>query len=228
MSEFWASFKPIGKRLRKYPVEIVLITLALILSAASAVIFFNRQSTVAADDGDREIYSDQTGSRPAGAAYIVDVGGAVEKPGVYAVSSSARLKDVIDLARGLSAAADQGYFGRNFNLARLVGDQEKIYIPSEAEINSGTFIEIQRTLDYTLPAPSSQNLAAANSLPDTGLLIDINTAAADELDSLPGIGQVTVNKIIGNRPYHTIDELLSRKILNQSVFEKIKALISVD
>ena len=46
-----------------------------------------------------------------------------------------------------------------------------------------------------------------------------------KLESLPGIGEVTATKIISNRPYQSIDELVSKKILNKTTFEKNKEVL---
>ncbi len=75
----------------------------------------------------------------------------MEKPDVYEVVLGARLKDVLIKAGGLSENADKDFFYRNFNLARIVNDQEKYYIPSLLETSNGIFIENLRTLDYTSP-----------------------------------------------------------------------------
>lgn len=58
-----------------------------------------------------------------------------------------------------------------------------------------------------------------------GGLIDINSATAEELDSLPGIGPVMAQKIIAGRPYRAKTDLVTRKIIPQSAYDKIKGQI---
>lgn len=164
---------------------------------------------------------------------MIEVSGAVKKPNVYKMSSNSRLKDAIDRAGGLSDSADQAFFARNFNLARFVSDQEKIHVPSNDEIESGIYVENARLVDYTQP----QIVAALqkpqttstdqNSVATTSTSININTATSEELDTLPGIGQVTADKIIQGRPYASISELVDKKILKKNVFEQVQSQIGV-
>src|SRR3989338_1642836 len=58
--------------------------------------------------------------------------------------------------------------------------------------------------------------------------LNINTASFSELDLLPGIGEKTAQKIISNRPFSTLNELLTRKVLSKKVFENLKGQLRVE
>ena len=70
-------------------------------------------------------------------------------------------------------------------------------------------------------APSATGKAAAKSQP-AGQLVDINSASAEELDKLPGVGPARVKAIIANRPYNGKDDLTQRKIIPPNVYSQIK------
>lgn len=140
----------------------------------------------------------------------IDVSGAVLNPGVYELKSSDRIQEALIKAGGLAENADRVWVAKNLNLAQKLTDGAKIYIPSQTE-NSN---------------PSS-GLSNLGDLGNLSHLININTASAEELDTLSGVGPATAQKIISGRPYETIDDLLNKKIVGKSVFEKIKDKISV-
>ncbi len=77
----------------------------------------------------------------------------------------------------------------------------------------------------TPTAKSKAGAAAQTAAAKKGGLIDINSASADELDSLPGIGPALAQKIIAGRPYRSKADLVTKKIIPQSTYDKIKGQI---
>lgn len=136
---------------------------------------------------------------------MVDVEGAVIASGVYRLPQGARVKDALIAAGGLAAFADKDFVVKSINLASKLMDGQKIYFPRVNE--------------------SISNSAVSDG---KSSLIDINSASKEELDSLPGIGPVTAEKIISLRPYLEISELLSKKAVTSRVFEQIKEKIAVN
>ncbi len=207
-------------RLKKYLIEVILLTVALVVTIISLIVYGKNYQ----ENTNKETLINDQLEQVMSENIIVDVSGAVKKPNIYKISFGARIKDVVDQAGGISDEADVLFFHRNFNLAKIVVDQEKIYVPSISEINNGIFIQGQLAFDYNSPtALAKTNLASSESQS----LINLNYSTIEELDQLPGIGQVTANKIISNRPYRTIEDLLIKKVVNKGVFEKIKNLIEI-
>ncbi len=147
----------------------------------------------------------------------VDVEGAVEKPGVYDLPADARVQDALIAAGGMSKDADRKQVAKVMNLAAKIIDGGKVYIPRSGDPSAGS------GLASSGESSSGQNVLGA----DTSSGININAASVKDLDSLPGIGEVTAQKIINNRPYGSIDELLSKKIVSAKVFAQIKDKITI-
>lgn len=198
-------YKPL---LQRFWLPIVLASLGLIFFIYGLIYLLsvnNRSNEIVFEAGENEFSQE---SQPKG-EIVVDIEGAITKPGVYKLKENSRLQDVMVLAGGLSENADREWVAKNLNLAVKVKDGMKIYVPGEGE-----------------------NVGAGSSRPNVGTnhdssdisntQININEASVGELDSLPGVGLVTAQKIIDNRPYNSLEELLDRKVVGNSVFEKIK------
>jgi len=148
---------------------------------------------------------------------FVDISGSVRNPGVYRLSENARVEEAILAAGGFSDVADLEWTQHSLNLAAKLHDGVKVYIPKMGEMPGGT--ETKSTAGI-----GTETVIAGAS---TNSLISINSASGSELESLPGVGPVTATKIMDHRPYGNIDELLSKKVVGNSVFEKIKGLVTL-
>ncbi len=207
--------KKIQKVLKKNFLELILFSLALVLTIISLFFYFKN---IISQEPEMVVKENTEYEAPKRFVYI-DVSGAVKKPDVYKLTFGSRLKEAINLAGGLTEEADSLFFSRNFNLARIINDQEKIYIPTKDEVNQG-LVESQPIQFENLVQENNQSQQEED-------LISINLATQSQLEELPGVGKVTAQKIIDNRPYQSIDELLSKKIVNKSTYEKIKDLVSL-
>jgi len=133
----------------------------------------------------------------------VDVGGAVERPGVYELEEGSRIKDGLIAAGGLADEADRDYVSRMINLAEKVEDGEKVYIP---------FREEEAVLGV---AVSNEGM------------VNLNTASESQLDTLWGVGQARAKGIIDGRPYASVEEVVERGVLPASVVEKNDGVLTV-
>lgn len=142
-------------------------------------------------------------AEPSAPAFVVvDVAGAVARPGVVELPAGSRVIDAILAAGGMSADADPAAL----NKAALVRDGMRIYVPRPGE------------------APPAQ---AVGSLAESA--IDINRASTAELEALPGIGPATASRIIRSRdakPFARVEELQTRGLVSARVFADIKELVT--
>ena len=148
---------------------------------------------------------------------VVDVQGAVERPGLHRLPAGSRVGDAIASAGGYSPQVDIAASAQRLNLAQRLQDGDKIHVPARGE---------QLAVDSGPASPGAAQPAATAP----GGPINVNTAPAEQLDTLPGIGPVTAAKIIAAReeaPFATVDELLSRGVVGPATYEKISELVTV-
>ena len=163
-----------------------------------------------ADTSQQQEESDETSETEDEDIIYVDISGAVNEPGVYKVSGETRLYEVIEMAGGLSENADTD----SVNRASFVEDGQKIIIPEKGSGNSGS----ASSLNGVIPsAPGGQQL------------VNINTASADELKTLNGIGDVIAERIIEYRShsaFKSIEDIMSVDGIGKKTYEKIKDRIT--
>lgn len=149
----------------------------------------------------------------------VYVNGQVAKENVYELPPGSRVDAAIEAAGGFTDEANTAVV----NLAQPLSDGVQIYVPA---------------IDENVPAPVTlvnnpdTSPTAANSKGTTAVgLININTATIEELDSLPGIGPSTAERIIAHRessgPFAAIENIMDVTGIGEAKFEKIKDQITV-
>ncbi|HJP87506.1 MAG TPA: ComEA family DNA-binding protein [Candidatus Limnocylindrales bacterium] len=154
---------------------------------------------------------------------VVDVTGAVTKPGLYHLPAGSRVGDAIDAAGGFSPRVDADKVGSALNLAAPLTDGIQVHVPSRDDPASAG-------AGGGGAGGSASGSGASGGGAGGGSLVDLNTATASELDALPGIGPVTAAKIIDSRtaaPFKTIDELRDRKLVGEKTFVQLKSLVTV-
>lgn len=131
--------------------------------------------------------------------------GAVARAGVYKLPPGARVTDLLDAAGGPTADAELD----QLNLAARVADGERVYVPRRGE---------------ALPP-------AAGAPPGIGGPVDLNTATAEQLDALPGIGPATAEAILEHRKqngrFRTVDDLLDVRGIGDAKLAELRDKVKV-
>lgn len=130
----------------------------------------------------------------------VEILGQVINPGVYLISSNTLVIELLNRAGGVTKDADMEYIHKNISLSKFLTTNQKIYIPSK---NDDTKVSSE------------------------GSLININNSTKSDIETLPGIGEITTQKIIDNRPYLELVDLVNRKIVSENIYNKIVTFITL-
>lgn len=183
----------------------LIVSITFLLSLGLIGFFVISSTTPSSDVADAEEI--KATPSPLTQILVVDIQGAVEKPGVYRFESSfdnpIRIADVVTKAGGFTSQADSAYVAQRMNLAQEISDGMKIYVPKEGEA--------------TL-TPSQ-----VGSIPT---LVNVNTATMQELETLKGIGKSRAETIVGGRPFSNLTEFQQKTKLPASVVVAIEDFIT--
>jgi competence protein ComEA len=140
----------------------------------------------------------------------VYISGAVREPAVYELAVGSIVQDAIDAAGGATSKAELA----SINLALELQDQQHVHVPREGEAN---------------PPPVISG-GASGAGDGSGARVNINTASADELETLPGVGEVTAQNIIDHReangPFEAIEDIQDVSGIGPATFDQLKDLIT--
>lgn len=148
------------------------------------------------------------GPSPTPELLFVHVAGWVRNPGVYELQAGARVIDAIGSAGGPREGADLNAL----NLAALVVDAQQVLVPRRATVAQGGGVG-----QVTSPTGAGQ--------------INLNVATAEDLETLPGIGEVLAQRILDHRekngPFTSVDELLDVSGIGEARLEDIRDEVTV-
>lgn len=143
-------------------------------------------------------------ARPVSTPLVVDVVGAVGRPGLYRLRDGDRIADAVARAGGATAKAALDAI----NLAAPIVDGEQVVVPSRG----------------APPAGSAAAVGAASGP------VHLSTATAEQLDALPGVGPVTAQKIIDYRTahgaFHSVDELDAIPGIGPARLDQLRGLVA--
>jgi competence protein ComEA len=145
-----------------------------------------------------------------GAALAVHVAGRVRRPGLRDLPAGSRVADAIEAAGGAAPGADLD----RLNLARRLTDGEQVLVPARGE---------------PLPAGAADPAAGAGGGAPAGP-VDLNTATAEQLEALPGVGEVTAERIIAYRtrhPFRSVADLRQVEGIGERRMELLADLVTV-
>ena len=158
--------------------------------------------------------SSPTASAPTPATLVVDVQGGVTEPGVRELPAGSRVADAIAAAGGYATDADLAAAATAINLAQVLADGEQIRVPRIGDAQAA---------GAGTPAASGEPVTGGGG----GGLVNLNTATPEELEALPGIGPVTVQKIVAARqeqPFTSLDDAVQRGVINRGQLEDIQGV----
>ena len=165
---------------------------------------------------DNTSVEDNTNESTEDTEILIHVSGSVKNDTVVTLPEGSRINDAIEAAGGLTKDADL----TNINLAYILEDGEKIYIPKKGE-------EIVEDVSNTQSTSANTSSSSSNKTSK----ININKATQTELETIPGVGPSTALKIIDyrdeNGKFSSIEDIRNVSGIGDAKYEKMKDYIAV-
>ncbi len=198
----------------------IIIAVAVFMVALIVIIFCNSKGDDNLQDLEKFDLEDSTKmqeEKPEEKKIIIHIAGCVRNTGVVEVHENSRIIDVIEKAGGLTEDADIS----KVNLAYIVKDAQKIYIPSILD---------EKEIEY-VSTENGDNVIIEDKTEGKMSKININKAKQTELEQIPGIGPSTALKIINYRKekggFNSIEEIKEISGIGDKKFDEIKESIEV-
>ena len=151
---------------------------------------------------------------------VVQICGAVSRPGVYQVEAGSRIYQAVEMAGGFCQDAAQDYL----NQADVLADGMKVYVPTNEEVKA-------LGVENNWKDSGSVQKGSSGAEGQEPLPVNINTAGEELLCTLPGVGQSKAKSIMAyrekNGPYQKIEDIMNVEGIKDGLFNKIKDSITV-
>lgn len=197
---------------------IVLLLIALVAGGGALYGMQAQSDATVLDTATQPAASSGDGGTSQDGGLTVYVTGAVNQPGVVTVATGARVADAVNACGGLSPDAD----AEAINMAQAVKDGQQIRVPAKGA---------QKAAANDTAGTKTAASAKAGGSEDAGGLVNINTADEKALDTLPGVGPATAQKIIEYREnegaFQSPEDIMKVRGIGKAKYEKMKDKITI-
>lgn len=202
--------------MKNFDKKLIILTIFLFVIACIALYFFTRDNTYEIISENEFITNNTNEESLTSNEIVVHIDGEVINPGIVLLPANSRISDAILSAGGATEIADIS----KINLAYILKDGQKIYVPSIYDTDNLQYIQNDAGTNIVIPDENSHSS-----------LVNINLATQSELETLPGIGPSTASKIIDyrnkNGKFKTIEDIMNISGIGESKFANIKDYICI-
>ena len=202
---------------------VALVVVALLLAfggGANGSVLVDGGTPLGSADGNVVAGAPAVADSPQVPDLIVEVVGAVVRPGVFHLPPGSRIGDLVQAAGGYGSRVDANRASLELNLAAPLSDGDQIRVPSRDDE-----LPVGQAATGARPPTAGGPSDGASGGP-----IDLNNATSAELEALPGVGPVTAAKILTARDeqaFGAVEDLRTRGVLGEKTYEKVKDLVTV-